>query len=121
MPYSHENKIYTSIHVYSYIYISTLHFPNSQQKCNLYIHDNVHLSKKFDVPQHTNTHSCCIQTSGDVVVLSNALFVVSAILPMVPSYIGGHLHDIFTIFCELATIRTTNRLGKTGGEKIILK
>ena len=55
---------------------------------------------------------CCVQTSGDVVVLSNALFVVSAILPMVPSYVGGHLHDIFTIFCELATIRTTNRLGK---------
>ncbi len=61
---------------------------------------------------HTHTHTWCLQTSGDVVVLSNALFVVSAILPMVPSYIGGHLHDIFTIFCELATIRTTNRLGK---------
>jgi hypothetical protein len=61
---------------------------------------------------HTHTHTWCVQTSGDVVVLSNALFVVSAILPMVPSYIGGHLHDIFTIFCELATIRTTNRLGK---------
>ena len=61
---------------------------------------------------HTHAHACCVQTSGDVVVLSNALFVVSAILPMVPSYVGGHLHDIFTIFCELATIRTTNRLGK---------
>ena len=58
---------------------------------------------------HTHTHT---QTSGDVVVLSNALFVVSAILPMVPSYIGSHLQDIFGIFCDLATIRSTNRLGK---------
>ena len=73
---------------------------------------------------HTHAYTCVyqnihatLQTSGDVVVLSNALFVVSAILPMVPSYVGGHLHDIFTIFCELATIRTTNRLGKPGNFK----
>ena len=32
-------------------------------------------------------------------------------LPLVPSYISRHLSDLFEIFIQLATIRSTSRLG----------
>lgn len=32
-------------------------------------------------------------------------------LPLVPSYISHHLSDLFEIFTQLATIRSTSRLG----------
>ena len=45
-------------------------------------------------------------------VLSMGLLVVAAILPLVPTYIDAHLSRIFHIFCDLATIKTSCRLGE---------
>ena len=53
-----------------------------------------------------------LQTSEELLVLTNALLVVTAILPLVPSYLSRHLPDLFDIFMQLATIRRTNRLGE---------
>ena len=52
-----------------------------------------------------------MQTSNDIVVLCSALLVVTAILPLIPSYVGSHLQDLLGIFCTLATIKDTKRLG----------
>lgn len=46
-------------------------------------------------------------------VLTMGVLVVAAILPLVPTYIDSHLQCLFRIFCDLATIRTTKRLGET--------
>lgn len=54
------------------------------------------------------------QTSKELVVLTSALLVVTAILPLVPSYLASFLPDLFDIFIDLATIRQTKRLGKEG-------
>lgn len=51
-----------------------------------------------------------------MMVLTMGVLVVAAILPLVPTYINSHLQCLFHIFCELATIRTTKRLGKGGRE-----
>ncbi len=67
-----------------------------------------------------NYHLCCVdvcvyllyQESEDVMVLAMGVLVVAAILPLVPTYIASHLELLFSIFCDLATIRATNRLGK---------
>lgn len=45
-------------------------------------------------------------------VLTMGVFVVVAILPLVPTYIDSYLQRLFYIFCDLATIRATKRLGK---------
>ncbi len=46
--------------------------------------------------------------------MTSALLVITAILPLVPSYLSGYLPDLFEIFTELATIRQTKRLGRVG-------
>lgn len=46
-------------------------------------------------------------------VLSMGVLVVAAILPLVPTYINSYLQRLFRIFCDLATIRTTKRLGES--------
>lgn len=45
-------------------------------------------------------------------VLSMGVLVMAAILPLVPTYIDNHIQQLFRIFCDLAIIRTTKRLGK---------
>ena len=45
-------------------------------------------------------------------VLSMGVLVVSAILPLVPTYIDNHLNRLFNIFCDLATIKNSCRLGQ---------
>ena len=45
-------------------------------------------------------------------VLSMGVLVMAAILPLVPTYIDNHIQQLFGIFCDLAIIRTTKRLGK---------
>ena len=55
---------------------------------------------------------CVLQESEDVMVLSMGLLVVAAILPLVPTYIDGHLNRLFHIFCDLATIKSSCRLGE---------
>jgi len=45
-------------------------------------------------------------------VLAMGVLVLAAILPLVPTYIGSHLEHLFSIFCDLATVRATNRLGQ---------
>ena len=51
-------------------------------------------------------------------VLSMGVLVVAAILPLVPTYIDNHLQQLFRIFCDLATIRTTKRLGEETLEEV---
>ena len=64
------------------------------------------------LPHSLSTPSPHTQMSVSVVVLMSALLVVCATLPLVPSYISHHLSDLFEIFTQLATIRSSSRLGE---------
>ena len=48
-------------------------------------------------------------------VLTTSALVVAALVPLIPSYLGGRLGELMDIFYNLATIRATHTLGKGGG------
>ena len=52
------------------------------------------------------------QESRDIVVLTTSALVVAALIPLIPSYLGGYLGELLDTFYRLATIRSTHTFGR---------